>query len=101
MRITLPVVALLVSAAPTTSAPRGDTRVFMDSAHLNADHTVTLPLHEGRVGERRVWYIVTDASTGDAAERFGSNRSQKLAHARGTGAVQHGAFETDGLLHFD
>lgn len=100
MRITLFTTLLLFCAAPSLAALPGGDKVFMDSARVNSDHTVSLPLHEGRVGERTVWFIVTDASTGDAAERFGSTRAQKLARARGTDAVQHGAFGSDGLLHF-
>jgi len=91
----------LAVTASATSALGGD-RVFVPSATLEADHTVSLPLHEGRVGSRVVWYVVTDASTGDAADRWRSNRSQKLENARrAPGSLQNAAFGSDGLLHFD
>jgi hypothetical protein len=97
MLTTLP---FLCTPLPLAALPGGD-KVFLESARVNSDHTVTLPLLEGRVGERTVWYIVTDASDGDAAERYGSTRAQKLARARGTDAVQRGAFGSDGRLHFE
>ncbi|MGE3174460.1 MAG: hypothetical protein AB7O97_17650 [Planctomycetota bacterium] len=71
----------------------GDGRLFLPAARLHGDGTATLPLHQGRVGERTVWFVVLDASTSDAADRFGSNRANKLRNARGTGAVQQGHFD--------
>jgi len=92
---------LVLLALSPALAPLGGGRVFVESARVNDDHTVTLPLREGRVGSRSVWYVVTEASDGDLAERFGASRAQKLANARNTGAVQHASFGPDGLLHFD
>lgn len=99
MKPTFPLLAFLVLSTSSLAAPAGE-RVFLKSARVNSDHTVSLPLREGRVGTRTVWYVITDASTGDAADRFGSARAQKLANARGSGAVQRASFERDGLLHF-
>ena len=100
MRITL-LPSLLFLLTPTLAAlGGGGDRVFMPSAQLQSDHSVRLPVREGRVGDRVIWYVVLDASDGDAAKRFGSNRSQKLAHVRGSGAAQAAAFGSDGLLHF-
>jgi hypothetical protein len=85
--------------ASITLLPR-DGEQFVRSAIVNADDTATLPLHEGRVGERVVWFVVLDASTSNLADRFGCNRSNKLAVAAGTSAVQQGWFDRAGLLHF-
>ena len=94
----LPLPSLVLLLAPLAHAGE---RVFLPSARVNPDHTVTLPLREGRVGTRTVWYVVTDASSGDAAERHGAARAQKLANARRSGAVQRASFGRDGLLHFE
>lgn len=61
---------------------------FVRSAVEHDDDTVTLPLFRGTSAGRTVWFIVLDASTGTQADRLGVNRSQKLANARGTLAVQ-------------
>jgi hypothetical protein len=92
--------ALTLLSIPTLAAPAGE-RVFLKSARVNSDHTVSLPLREGRVGARTVWYVITDASTGEAAERYGSARAQKLANARNSPAVQRAAFDRDGRLVFE
>jgi hypothetical protein len=55
----------------------------------NGDHTVTPAAVRGRERRERRVVIVLDASTGEAADRLGVNRSQKLANAAGTTAVQH------------
>src|SRR5262245_40296893 len=96
--------SVLLSAAPLPN-PAGDGgggggggHVFMPAARLHGDHTATFPIHEGRVGSRTVWFVVLDASTGDLADRFGCNRSQKLARARGTGAAQRGHFDGNVLV---
>ena len=63
-------------------------KLFVSSAVEHAGNTVTLPLHRGLSHGRDVWYVVLDASTSNAAAQFGANRSNKLANARGTAAVQ-------------
>lgn len=77
----------LASRAGAPASSDGS-RLFVTSGHENADGTVTLPLHRGTSRGRTVWFIVLDASSGDAAERWGVNESQKLANLRGTTAVQ-------------
>lgn len=68
---------------------RADERtLFIRNAVEHADGTVTLPLFRGTSAGRTVWFIVLDASAGTQADRLGVNRSQKLANARGTLAVQ-------------
>ena len=77
-----------VAAEPASDGSSGGGRLFVRSAHENGDGTATLPLHRGTSGDRTVWFIVLDASTGDAAKQWGVNESQKLMNLRGTGAVQ-------------
>jgi len=72
---------------PTGAAASGRT-LFMRSAVENANGTATLPLYRGTSQGRTVWFIVLDSSDGNDADRLGVNRSQKLAVARGTAAVQ-------------
>jgi hypothetical protein len=62
--------------------------LFIQSAVEHADGTVTLPLHRGTSRGRTVFYVVFDSSSGEDASAKGINESQKLAHARGTTAVQ-------------
>jgi hypothetical protein len=98
MKLPLATLLLFVSA-PLTQA--GD-RVFVPSARINSDLTVTLPLREGRVGSRVVWYVVTEASTSNAAERFGAARASKLANAlKKTDSLQRAHYGSNGLLNFD
>jgi len=77
--------AAFVTAAPASAADSGRT-VFLASAVEHADGTVTLPLYRGVSQGRPVWYVVLDASTSNAASKYGVNRSNKLANAKGTGA---------------
>jgi len=90
--------AAFVTAAPASAADSGRT-VFLASAVEHADGTVTLPLYRGVSQGRPVWYVVLDASTSNAASKYGVNRSNKLANAKGTAAVQK-ASSTGGMLNF-
>lgn len=92
------VVAAIVSTAGSTIRADGPT-LFIRSAVEQGDGTVTLPLYRGTSGSRTVWYIVLDASTSNAADRFGVNHAQKLASARGTLAVQKVAVR-GGIIDF-
>jgi hypothetical protein len=82
------------AAPPATSrdsgsgSGSGSRKLFVRSAVEHPDLTVTLPLHQGTSRGRTVWYILLDSSSGDDADALGINESQKLANARGTGAVQ-------------
>jgi hypothetical protein len=82
-------VALAVPAATigTASAASGRT-VFVSSAVEHPGNQVTLPLYRGTSQGRTVWYTVLDSSTSSGAAKYGVNRSNKLANARGTAAVQ-------------
>jgi hypothetical protein len=77
-----------LALAPAALADSGSSTQFIRSAVVNADHTVTLPLLRGTSHGQTVWYVVLDASTSNAADKYGANRSNKLANARGTAAVQ-------------
>jgi len=101
-----PVAALAVSllatsliTAPAAPAAGSGRTLFVSSAVEHADGTVTLPLHEGTSQGRPVWYIVLDASRSNAASQYGVNRSNKLANARGTAAVQR-VTVTAGVIDF-
>ena len=74
--------------------------MFVPSAVVNGDHTVTLPLHHGRSGSQDVWFIVTEASDSGHANIWGSSVSQKLANAKGTAAVQKVSEAADGTIMF-
>src|SRR3954466_1030022 len=89
MRRIIPILAALIAlASPAAAMADGGAKQFIPSAHENGDGTVTLPLHRGTSGGHDVWFVVLDASTSDGAAAFGANRSNKLANARGTAAVQ-------------
>lgn len=62
--------------------------LFVRSAVENNDGTVSLPLYRGTSKGQTVWYVLLDSSDGNDADRLRINRSQKLANARGTTAVQ-------------
>lgn len=63
------------------------------------DNTVRLPLYRGRSQGQTVWYVVLDASTDGAAQRYGANRADKLKNAKGTAATQKVRI-VDGLVEF-
>jgi hypothetical protein len=88
--LALALTALSVSAVGSPAHAAGTGTVFVPSAVEHADHTVTLPVHRGQAAGQTFWYVVLDASTSNAADRFGVNRSNKLANA-GT-AAQAGHF---------
>lgn len=61
--------------------------------------TVTLPLHQGWVGERLVWHIVTESSDAADAARRGVSWAPRLAAARGTAAVQRAQGSAEGMRY--
>lgn len=81
-----------ISTLPSTASAMdtGNARqLFVTSAVENlADDTVKLPLYRGVSKGQTVWYILLDASTGDAAKSYGINRADKLVNAKNTAAVQ-------------
>ena len=62
--------------------------------------TVTLPLFRGTHDGRTVWYVVTESSNREDADRRGVNHAPKLTNALGTRAVQD-VRVTDGVVRFD
>ena len=95
---TVVAVATFAVATPANADDKGRT-IFVRSAIEHSDGTVTLPLYRGISHDRPVWYVVLDASTSNAAATYGVNRSNKLANAKGTVAVQK-VTSTDGVLNF-
>lgn len=92
--------AVAVTPFAGSAAADGGSSVFIASAHENGDLTVTLPLHVGTSNGQTVYYIVTDTDSGSAAQHNGLNKSQKLANAARTGAVQHVSVAADGTIDF-
>jgi hypothetical protein len=99
------VVSLLAVLAIARAASADGGTLFVQSAVEHADGTVTLPLYRGTSHGRPVWYILLDSSSGDDASTKGINRSQKLANARGSTAVQRvsvagGTIDFPGTVNF-
>lgn len=83
--------ALAITAgivAPTGVAQAS--QKFIASAQVNtARNTATLPLYRGETSSgQTVWYMVLDASDSANASRYRVNRSNKLANAKNSSAVQ-------------
>jgi hypothetical protein len=78
----------------------GGARVFVPGAVVNADHTVTLPIYQGRSGSRTVWFTVTEASDSGHASTWKASVAQKLANARGSTAVQKVGIDAAGRVVF-
>jgi hypothetical protein len=104
-RTALATAAVAALAVPVTltatagSASAAGRTVFVSSAVEKPGDRVQLPLLRGTSQGRTVWYVVLDASTSGAADRYGVNRSNKLANARGTAAVQKVTVK-NGVLDF-
>ena len=93
--VTLTAATALVglSTAPTATAATHDShpfRVFAPSfVEDAATHTVSLPRYDGSSHGQPVTYVITDASTREAAKQLGVNWAPRLANAAGTPGVQH------------
>jgi len=96
MRSSLLVLLPFLFAAP---GPSGG-KLFIESARLNGEESVTFPLYRGTSDGRDVYYILTDASDGDAADRYGVNESQKLENARGSAAVMRVRLDSEKRIEF-
>jgi hypothetical protein len=82
----LAAVGMLVAGVTRTRAQYDSIHhhVFLKSARESMDFTrVTLPLYKGTSGGNTVWYVVTDASTLEWANRLGVNYAPKLANTAG------------------
>jgi len=87
--ITVGAVAITIAISTTQlGLASGGHTLFIRSAVENPNGTATLPLHRGTSRGQTVYYVMTDASDGNFAQQFGINRSEKLANAANTGAVQ-------------
>ena len=87
-----------VTLAGSAVATGGD--VLPSAIELNRQAgTVTLPLFKGKHDGQTVWYIVTESSNKDDAERRGVNHAAKLTNALGTKAVQR-ARVVDSVVRF-
>jgi hypothetical protein len=91
---------LAVGAANPLPASAHGSSVFVPSAIVNSDHTVTLPLHHGLSPSGDVWFVVTEASDSNHADTWKSSVAQKLANAKGTKAVQRVSLRADGTIVF-
>ena len=98
----LAALTIAASVVGPASAPASadDSRVFVPGARVNADHTVTLPLHRGRSGNQTVWFITTEASDSEHAQAWRTSVSSKLLNARRTAAVQKVTIDPDGTVVF-
>lgn len=72
----------------------GNTDLFLASAiHLDRETgDITLPTFKGQHDGETVWFIVTESSDQENAEKLGVNFAPKLANALGTAAVQDARF---------
>src|SRR3954451_23203999 len=84
------VVLSSLALAPSASAlPTSQHHVFLPSAKENKTLSqVTLPLYQGTSKGSPVWYVVTDASTPEAATYFGANSPPNFAVSATASAVQ-------------
>ena len=93
--------ALTIGAAAHLPTAHADgSKLFITSAHENADGTATFPLHRGTSHGQTVYYIILDTSDGTLSQRLGVNESQKLANAANSGAVQKVSVNADGTINF-
>jgi len=95
--------AIALSAIPASGQEKtggGGADVLPSAIELDRTAgTVTLPLFKGKHDGRKAWYIVTESSNKDDAQRRGVNHAAKLTNALGTEAVQR-ARVVDGVVRF-
>src|SRR4029077_10802920 len=80
--------AFCVPVVAMAAGTSGERTLFITSAVENGNDTATFPVYKGTSHGQTVWYLVLDSSNGNDADAKCVNRSQKLANARGTTAVQ-------------
>jgi hypothetical protein len=92
---------LALAGANVARADGGtSTTLFVRSANEQAGNTVRLPLRQGTSHGQTVYYVIFDTSDGGVSDLLGVNTSQKLANARGTGAVQRVTVNSNGTINF-
>jgi hypothetical protein len=106
--LVLVVVGLLLSACSTNTAPDANLEPQSDGAARKllltsgvedtVNDTITLPIFKGRSGDKDFWYVITESSNKDDAQRRGVNWSPKLSNAVGTAAVKNGTI-VNGVLY--
>jgi hypothetical protein len=89
-----------ITTTPAVFAGGGAGDLFVRSGVEGPNNTVTLPLHSGLSHGQTVFYVIFDTSNGNVSDALGVNESQKLANARGTGAVQRVRRNADGSINF-
>src|SRR5436305_62832 len=89
----------LLAGGPAISTHADGAKLFISSAVEHANDTATFPLHRGTSGGKTVYYIVLDTSSDNLSSSLGVNRSQKLANAANTGAVQK-VTVSNGVVNF-
>ena len=95
----LSLAGLALFGAPAATGAQPDVLDSVLSVDLTA-HTATFPLHRGLGPDGRpAWYVLTEASDAEVAERLGVNTAAKLKNALGTRAVQH-VRRRGGVLRF-
>lgn len=104
-RLILPLVgvsAVITMSVPAVPALAQGQELFLTSALAvdTSSGTVTLPLHRGTSAGRTVWYVITESSDRDDAERRGVNFSERMSNALGTRAVQTAAIGRAGIVDF-
>lgn len=84
-------------------APKDGPWAIIPSATYDAaSESITLPLHQGTLKDgTTVWYIITEASDQQTAERIGSGFSNKLRFADVNNIVRSGWVGADGKIMFD
>ena len=97
--VALSAVACSIAFTTPSRAAGGGGTLFVPSAVEHANDTATLPLHRGTSNGRIVYYVILDSSDGNDADALGVAKSQKLANAAGTGAVQRVTVR-DGVVEF-
>lgn len=100
----LALLVVLFTSFGVAQADNGHT-LFIESAVENPDDTVTLPLYRGTSKGQTVYYIILDTSSGDLADRWGVNQSNKLANLKNSSAVQkvkvvNGMWDFSGTVDF-
>jgi len=87
--LTVSGVAAATSRSLAATSGSGDgSELFIRSAVEHPDGTATFPLFRGTSHGDDVYFIILDTSDGNLSQSLGVNRSQKLANARNTAAVQ-------------
>jgi hypothetical protein len=92
--------ALAIASALVSPASASSRTVFINSAVEAAGDLVSLPLHRGTSKGEWVYYVILDTSSGSMADALGVNRSQKLANAANTQAVQKVSVGANGVIDF-